>query len=159
MKENSHLYDFTEQYFKENNVGHRKWNYFRFYANEFIPIKMLENARRAYARYETDKEIPILLIDDAVFYRGKRGMLITNINIYYRLFPVDVKNSNGTGKIQLNDTEKMVLLKIMNRAWVLINNHKVGTLASVGGPPEGRIGILNDYFGKLLQAIHQNPYT
>jgi hypothetical protein len=156
LKQNSHLYDFTEQYFEENNKEPWKWNFFGFYVNKFIPPKKLEKARRVYASYNIKEEIPLMLIDDTVLFNSKRGMLITNVRIYYRLYPVDLKGPNVMGKIELKDTKEMVLTKFMDRAWVLINGHKVGVLIGVGGPPEGRIEILNDYFDKLLQEIHQN---
>lgn len=148
------LFDIIEQYFKKNNVGPRKWNYFGFYANEFIPSKILKNAKRVYASYDDNEEIPLLLIDDAVLFNGKRGVLITDSSIYYRLFPADLKGSNIIGQIKLEDVKEITLSKFMDRAWVTINNRKVGMLVGIGGPPKGRIDVLNKYFSYLLQAIH-----
>ena len=73
--ENEILFQICEEFFKNKNVGPRKWNFFAFQYNSFINNKKLRNAKREYAHYNPETEKPILLMDDAIGNSGKRGFM------------------------------------------------------------------------------------
>jgi hypothetical protein len=81
--ENEFLFDIAEKYFKDKNVGNRKWNFMTFWYGEYIPEKQLQSAKKWFAGYNPNKEEPIIIMMDNCFGLIKEGLVVTNINIYY----------------------------------------------------------------------------
>ncbi len=83
--ENEILFQTVKNFSKVKILGPRKWSFFAFQYDGFISDKKLRNAKREYAHYNPETEKPILLVDDTIINSGKRGFVLTNISLYYRV--------------------------------------------------------------------------
>lgn len=131
---------------------------FTFDYGKLISIRKLRNARKIYAPYDPEKEQPILLVDDTFLQSAKRGMLLTNINLYFRLKTNFSKWDITIQRIPLKEIYALRIQISSNGSILLINKNKVAYIPSFGskGFMKNESDILNELFEQLLKEVHKD---
>jgi hypothetical protein len=145
---NSHLSDIVDEYFR--NVPRP---YIAFDYGEFISSRKLENARKHYARYDSNEEQPLLLIDETFFRSAKRGLLLTDASLYFRLKPDYRSNSVIVKKISLHEIDKLYFDLIKVGSNLIVNEKKIAYSTAFGNHNFKKVEseIINKLFKIILE--------
>ncbi len=157
--ENEYLVEVVEEYFKIHNTGSRRWNFHDFWYWKNIPPKRLKQARKYFAPYDEKTEKPLLLMSDNSFGTLCRGILITNIKLYYHLNLNDnllfgVKPKERI--ISLSDIYSIDIQYPQKAGWLLINGEKEACFAGyTEGLVDERCAIpFKNAVNHVLQVLH-----
>lgn len=147
---NQLLPQLIDEYFEANPPP-----FFSFDYRKRIPLRKLKNARNRYAPYDDDKEHPLLLIDDTISRSAKKGILITDLHIFYRLYARGGSTEIKKGCIALNDINNIYIDIGRQGSYLMINNKKEAftTAFGVDGFKRTEAEILNKLFGLLIESL------
>ncbi|MGE5396364.1 MAG: hypothetical protein ACM3MK_02370 [Chitinophagales bacterium] len=151
--ENEQLIALVDDFFRDKNVGRRRWNYISFCIRGYIPERKLVNARKLYAPFDTEQEMPLILMDDTLsFLSGKIGFLMTNCTLYYRLKRLDGNCFRLiSGKIPLDDIETIHIQLRKKGSPFIVNGEAIGKITAYS---DGRDG-LDDEGRTLIELLHR----
>ena len=146
---NQLLSKIMDEYFETNPPP-----YFSFDYGKLIPLRKLKNARKRYAYYDDEKEHPLILIDDTFFRSGKKGILITNLHIFYRLYTKCGSNEIKKAHIALSDIKNIYINIGRQGSDLIINNKKEAFTTAFGIDSFKRTEaeILNKLFALLIET-------
>lgn len=153
-----YLYSFTNTYFSNITppflslkTGVPKFGY--LYYCETIPHNWLKKAKKKYANYDSNNEVPILLFPYGPLIIGPFGFVITNKFVYYYLF-TENNSRRVKGKLRLADINEYSLKKSGSDDVTLCINGFIGEL---NGTQKvwAEFDIFNDYISKLLQLVQE----
>jgi hypothetical protein len=154
--ENAWLFPLVHEYFSEHNQAGRRWGFAHFYTNPFIRPEGMEQARKVYADYDPEEEIPLLFVENGTtttFVKTDEdltgGIVITNKYIYYKLIPNTGYKDAKANKIALSSLQSFKI-KFRFFSWVYINNKKGITTAFGLIPSRKRAARV---FEKLMNII------
>ncbi len=153
--ENEILFQICEEFFKNKNIVPRKWNFFALQYNSFINQKKLRNAKREYAHYNPEMEKPILLVDDTIINSGKRGFVLTNVSLYYRVGRIN-SNSDIKNNIPLYKLNDIYISLFKQGSYLVVNGINIGVISSFnrGGFGEKEARVVNELFVQIMLALH-----
>ena len=151
--ENGELIIIVNNFFKKNPPPFYSFDY-----GELISNRKLKNARKLYAPYDPEKERPILVIDDTFFKSARRGMLLTNKNLYFRFRENFSKWHLTTQQIPLKQIFTLNIQISSNASILLINGKKVASILVFGnkGFMKTESEVLNELFILFLKSVHEN---
>jgi len=123
---------------------------------EFMSLRKLKNAKRRYANYNKDKEIPLLLVDDTFFRSAKKGILLTNSYLYYRLYSKRGSSVIKKGKFPINKITNLYLNIGRMGSELVINNQKEAftTAFGIDEPKKTEGEILNRLFDLIFKSLN-----
>ena len=158
--ENEFLFSVVEEYFKIHNTGPRRWNFHTFWYWKNIPQKRLRQARKYFAPYDEKTEKPLLLMSDNSFGTLCRGILITNVKLYYHL------NLNDNLLFGIKPKERIINLSDIHSidiqypkivGWLLINGEKEACIIrySEGMVDEDEATPFKKAVNYVLQVLHE----
>jgi len=149
--ENEALFNIVNTFFEKNPPP-----YFSFDYGRLIPLRKLKNARKLYASYDTEKEFPLLLVDETFFRSAKKGILLTNLHLYYRLYTKRGRNEIKKGKLPLNQITTIYIDIGRMGSDLMINNKKEAftTAFGVDEPKKTEAKVLNSLFKLIISSIN-----
>ena len=77
------LVDLADAYFSSVLIHFPERTFRSLYCGQYLKGDKIENARRAYADYDYEKERVLILFDSTFFRSAEKGFLMTDTNIYY----------------------------------------------------------------------------
>jgi len=145
--DNHSMLGIIDEYFKINPPP-----YFSFDFGKLIPLRKLKNAKKLYAQYDEEKEQPLLLIDDTFFRSGKKGILITNLHLFYRLYSKRGNTEIKKAQFSLNEITSLYIdIGRMGSNLIINKNKEAFTIAfGVDEPKKTEAEILNKLFEMLI---------
>jgi len=148
--ENKILIKTVEEYFANIQGKYANFDY-----GEHIPTNKLNVIRKLYAPYNGEIEKPLLLIDDTVFRSAKKGILLTNMNLYYRLYAGRKIKGIHVGRVALNFNTSIEIKLGHKGSDLVINGDIVAftTAFGLGGINEKEGKIINRLFELLAQVL------
>lgn len=151
--EDDKLIQVTNSYFESISPPYVKYDF-----GKNIPLRKLNTARKIYAPYNSKNEQAILLIDDTVFSSAKRGILLTDKNLFFRLYSDHGSKEIRDGKILLNDLIEFHIDLRMSGSNVIVNGNKVGFTTALGldDLSKKEAKLLNRFFDLLLKSVHSS---
>jgi len=137
---------FTSEFYNTIGISGSQWSAKSVHYGDFIPNKKLKNAQKNYANYDINDEKPLILIDDTVMRSSKRGLLITNENVWFYIYKERRKSELAKGKIPLQDLESVRFINNKMTSDIIINGQQFGNLSQVN---KNEVDALNQYFEKI----------
>jgi len=149
--DNERLTNIVKDFFEKNPPP-----YFSFDYGIFIPSRKLNYARKFYAPYDIEKEYPILLIDDTFLRSAKKGLLVTNLHVYYRLYSKRNTNKIKKGDFPLNEINNIYINIGRKGSDLIINNKKEAFMTAYGvdGFKKTEGEIINTLFEIIIKSIN-----
>lgn len=146
---NSHLIDIVDEYFRDIPRPYIAFDY-----GKYISCKKLKNARKLYAQYDCNKEQPLLLIDETFFHSAKRGCLLTDVSLYFRLKPDYSSNSVIVGRIPLDEIKILYFDLIKVGSNLIVNEKKIAYSTAFGNHnfKKAESEIINKLFKIILET-------
>ncbi|MEA4926565.1 MAG: hypothetical protein VB084_14835 [Syntrophomonadaceae bacterium] len=151
------LIDIAEEYFKKTNRGPTEWNFYTFQYNNKIKPRKIENARKKFAPYDLETEIPIIVVDSTILRSGKDGVFITNKAVYYYLVNINGKGWRK-GKVEWDEIEELLFVPKLSGSYFVINGVKIGQFGafSQSGKADKEEGnVLNALFELWTDALKE----
>lgn len=119
---NEHLSKLVRTYVSQNNPDS---GFQRTYYGNFIPPDKLAFAKQAFAKFDVTTEFPIMLFDNSLRGNAAEGILVTNLNLYYKI-PSKWSGEFKTAVIPLSKISQFSLeIKALGSKFIL-NNKQFG---------------------------------
>lgn len=119
---NEHLTKLIRDYVSENNP--KNGFQYTYFGNLIIPNK-LTYAKQSFARFDVNSEFPIMLFDNSLTGNASEGILVTNLNLYYKM-PEKWSSSSKNEVIPLCEINQFSLeIKTFGSKFIL-NNKQFG---------------------------------
>ncbi len=153
--ENYDLLRITEEFLNKQNtgLGDGKFRYILY--GKTITPKKINTIRKKYAAFEDLTELPILIIDDTVFRSASRSILLTNIAVYYRLYPI-TNELPIKGSIRLSEITAIEIECLKKTANLMVNLTRVAHLSVFSRKWPGILeaNVLNELFKLYMEYLH-----
>ena len=148
--ETKQIIDFTENYFSAICHSGIRWSSLGIYYRNSIPDRKLLNAKKKYAKFNSDDESALLLVDDSLLGSARKGFVMTESNIYYSLGNQDneaLSSGSVRGALSLNNVKTIIFREKMLTTTLVVNGAPFANLTYIS---RDEINILNDFFNKLF---------
>lgn len=155
--DNSYLIAIINDFIVETMEHRSYWPYWTFCCGCFISHRQRDGLKSAFASYNPDEEEPLILIDDSFLHNGKKGVMITNKMLYYKLLPIG-KGSYWQGVIPNTAISNACFQPRMTGSHFKLNNEFLGVSISYTrvGSGSKECAVINNLLQSLLQAINSN---
>ncbi len=156
--ENGFLLDVVKEYFRVHNTGHGKWPFRTFWYWENITPERLKQFREHFAPYDEELERPLIAMSDNWLWKISRGILITNVKLYYCLHLDDSVGGRKENKgiVTLSSISCIDIKPEDDGAWLIINDNKVAYFSRyrAGKVNEREATPFKNAVNHVLQALH-----
>lgn len=151
--ENEFLIRIVDEYFEDIPRPYANFEY-----GKYISLRKLKNVRKLYVPFNLEKEKPLLLIDDTVFASAKKGILLTNENLYFRLFSGRNVKGMNIACVPLKEISNLTIKIGKKGSDLIVNGNKVAftTAFGIGGVNEKEGKIIETLFELLISSLHNN---
>lgn len=153
--ENEILFEVVDEFFINNPPP-----YYSLDIGGKIPIHKMKNARKLYAHYNEKLERPLFLIDETNFRTAKMGILLTNINLFYRLYTKHGSLKKSIGQFSLKDIVEISISTKKIGSNLVVNGKNEAYLTAFGnyGSPHEEAMVINELLKTIVDLLHSWKY-
>lgn len=144
VMEPKQIMEFADNYFSAICPTGIQWPSKNIYYKNHIPQKKLTNSKKTYAKFNSDEESVLLLMDDSALRSAKRGFVMTELNIYYSMLN---KNKIISGVLPLDKIKTITFEKKLMSTNIIVNGKQFANVTQFS-KDEGY--MLNEFFHKLF---------
>jgi len=146
------IIEFAEDYFSAICHFGTRCTSLGIYFRNSIPDRKLLSAKRKYAKFNSDEESALLLIDDSLWGTARKGFVMTESYIYYSLVNQDndtIISGVANGALSLAKVKSIILEEKILTTNIVVNG---AVFANINYISRNEINILNDFFSKLFSS-------